>query len=152
MGVNGLSDTNVDVGLATAAEKVDVVSSEGGLLDKTWCKSGPKSCVSSVLILNWLWVGDKGEGVAKPVGDVGESTLGDCTPDAKAELMLRREGLPESLLEAKEPLRDFAPNRPFLCLNLSNQAVLSTFSFPSGLPHVFAKKMAFSRIISSLRG
>ena len=151
MGVNGLSDTNVDVGLATAAEKVDVVSSEGGLLDKTWCRSGPKSCASSVLILNWLLVGDKGDGVAKPVGDVGDSTLGDCTADAKAELMLNRVGLPESLL-AKDPLRDFAPNKPFLCLNFSNQAVLSTFSFPSGLPHVLAKKMAFSRIISSLKG
>jgi hypothetical protein len=97
-------------------------------------------------------VGDKGDGVANPVGEIGERTLGDWTADAIAELMLKRVGLPESLLALKELFRDFIPSRLFLCLNFSSQLVLSTFSLPSGLPQVLAKNKAFSLIISSFRG
>lgn len=101
-------------------------------------------------MFSWLWVGDKGDGDPNPVGEVGESKVGDCTAEASPELMLRLVGLLELLLLVSwEPRRDFAPTRLYFCLNLSSHRVLRTFSFPSGPPHVLAKKCAFSRIMAS---
>lgn len=100
-----------------------------------------------------LWTGDNGNGDRKPVGDVGESNVGDWTADASAESMLKQVGLSDSLFVlVQEPLRLLAPIKLYLRLNFSNQLVLSTFSLPSELPQVLAKKRAFSRIISSFNG
>lgn len=97
-------------------------------------------------------MGDKDVGEINPVGEVGEMRVGDCTADANAELMLRRVGLVESLLAlAKELFRDLEP-RVCFCLNFSSHRVVKTFSFPSGLPQVLAKNIAFSRICASVRG
>jgi hypothetical protein len=96
-------------------------------------------------------MGDNGDGDANPVGEVGESTAGDCTAEASAESIVKRVGLSESLF-ANELFRDFAPIRLFFSLNFSNQLWVRTFSLPSGLPQVLAKNRAFSLIISSLSG
>lgn len=92
-------------------------------------------------MFSWLWLGDNGEGDPNPEGEVGESKVGEFTVEASPELMLRRVGLFELLLLVSyEPLRDFALPKLYFCLNLSSHRVLRTFSFPSGLPHVLAKK------------
>lgn len=80
---------------------------------------GPRDILP--LMFSWLWAGDNGDGDAKPVGEMGESTVGDCRADAKAELMLKPVGLADSLFVPNEPFRALAPSKPFLCLNFSNQ-------------------------------
>lgn len=90
--------------------------------------------------------------MANPAGEVvGETSLGDWIADSCAGLILRREGLSDSLLASNEPFRDFGPPRLYFSLKPSNQFVLRSFSFPSGRPQLLAKKRAFSRIILSVR-
>ena len=134
------------VGLTIPAEEV---SSEVVLLEyPCWYPPVRSGNSAMSLVFSWL-IGDNGDPKLS-TEDVGEWPLGLWRLDPRS--VSSWIGLFDALRIPVDPLRTFAPRRLFFCLNFSSQAVVVTFSLPSGQPQILAKKSAFSLIISSLRG
>jgi hypothetical protein len=96
-----------------------------------------------------LFVTERVEGDARPLGDVGEIPFSVCEADAPAESGFRE--FLSGILVSEALLVNLLAPRPFFCLNFSSQLALVSFKRPSLWFTPVANLWACSVIAASVR-